>query len=99
MRSLDALMRHMASRKRKAPQHRPLGGVSGPQQREAREGREFFVRPIPGQNATKSYTCPWCLDPIKSGEPHVVVWPADEADGVSQRRHWHTRCWRRGADR
>ena len=46
MRSLDALMRHMAGRKRKPPMHRPLGGVSGPQQREMRDGQEFFVRPI-----------------------------------------------------
>ena len=95
-RSLDAGIRAMAHRKHNRPAQRPLGGVSGPQQLEERDGQEYFVRAIPGQNATKPYTCPQCLDRIAVSEPHLVVWPANEDDGVGQRRHWHTRCWRRG---
>jgi hypothetical protein len=88
-------MQTMAGRKRKRSQMRPLGGTAGPQQRVEWDGREFFQRAIPGQSANKPYFCPQCLMEIPVGEPHVVVWPADEADGIGQRRHWHTRCWQR----
>lgn len=63
---------------------------------EERDGLRYYSRPIPGQNAGKPYVCPWCDDRIPVGEPHVVVWPADDAAGMQHRRHWHTRCWRRG---
>ena len=29
-----------------------------------------------------------------SGIPHVVVWPADGLGDLTDRRHWHTPCWR-----
>jgi len=51
---------------------------------------------VPGASARKPYVCPWCDDQIPTGEPHVVVWPAQERDGLADRRHWHTRCWGRG---
>ena len=41
-----------------------------------------------GASATKPYVCPRCDDRIPA-EPHVVVWPADERDGLGRRRHWH----------
>jgi hypothetical protein len=85
----------MAAKRRGKPAVRPLGGVTGPQQVQERDGRTYYTRPIPGQSATKTYTCPRCLGTIVVGEPHMVVWPADESDGIRERRHWHTRCWRR----
>ncbi len=53
---------------------------------------EWVVRPVAGQYAVKEYRCPGCDHEIKPGTPHVVAWPAHDAE---QRRHWHTPCWRR----
>jgi hypothetical protein len=53
---------------------------------------EWVVRPVAGANAAKEYRCPGCDHEIKPGTPHVVAWPAEDAD---ERRHWHTPCWRR----
>lgn len=84
------------ARRRRPNSPRPLGGVSPPETRVTHEGRPFFVRRIPGASAQKVYVCPWCEDRIPVGEPHVVAWPAEERDGLAQRRHWHSRCWDRG---
>ena len=62
------------------------------------DGR-WVVRSVPGANAGKPYRCPGCSQVVPPGTPHVVVWPADPgwsvANGVEERRHWHTACWAR----
>ncbi|MCH9815232.1 MAG: hypothetical protein K0U64_02110 [Actinomycetia bacterium] len=72
-----------------------MGGVAGPLSLVTRAGREWSVRPIPGQSASKDYVCPFCERRIGAGTPHLVVWPNDEPAGMDQRRHWHTQCWGR----
>jgi hypothetical protein len=58
------------------------------------DGREWAVRAVTGQAAVKVYRCPGCDHEIRSGQPHLVVWPKDEyGQGVHDRRHWHTPCW------
>jgi hypothetical protein len=52
---------------------------------------EWMVRSVFGGAAAKTYRCPGCLQEIRPGVAHVVAWP-DE--GVHDRRHWHTGCWR-----
>jgi hypothetical protein len=58
----------------------------------ARDG-DWLVRPVAGE-AGKAYRCPGCDQEIPAGVPHVVAWPADERGDLSDRRHWHTGCWR-----
>lgn len=64
------------------------------------DGR-WIVRSIPGTRATKTYTCPGCLQPIHPGVPHVVAWPSaptgfsSQASPLDERRHWHSGCWNR----
>ena len=48
----------------------------------------YEVRVVSG---TKPYRCPGCDMEIRAGVGHFVVMPEDEA---TQRRHWHTNCWR-----
>lgn len=91
---LDLLMARRRPTRGQATQ-RPLGGVSPQERREQKDGRPYWVRMVPGASARKPYVCPWCEDRIPIGEPHLVVWPADERDGLTARRHWHTRCWGR----
>nr|WP_248492058.1 hypothetical protein [Tsukamurella sp. PLM1] len=63
-------------------------------------GEEAFqVRTVTGSGAVKAYRCPGCDQVIGAGTAHVVVWPAAERGGVGERRHWHSGCWRREADR
>jgi len=81
-------------------------GVEGVQQ--WRDG-EWMVRSIFGGAATKTYRCPGCTQEIRPGVAHVVVWPVDGRDsagelpgrrnsaveqGLADRRHWHSGCWR-----
>jgi hypothetical protein len=54
----------------------------------------WAVRDIPAGAATKPYRCPGCDHEVMAGVAHVVVWPADGAGGLVDRRHWHTGCWR-----
>ena len=42
-------------------------------------------------STSKLYRCPGCDHEIRPRLPHVVVVPAEDA---SERRHWHTECWR-----
>ena len=49
---------------------------------------------FPAGAATKAYRCPGCDQEISAGVPHVVAWPADERGDLTDRRHWHTTCWR-----
>ena len=66
---------------------------------------EWVVRQVTGSASTRAYRCPGCDQEIRPATPHVVAWPASfreddgiegEADevGLSERRHWHTACWR-----
>ena len=34
------------------------------------------------------------MQEIRPGIAHIVAWPADERGDESDRRHWHTGCWR-----
>lgn len=60
---------------------------------------QWRVRQIPGSAAVKSYRCPGCDQEIRPGVPHLVVWPLEGPvvpvlEGLVERRHWHTGCWR-----
>ena len=66
-------------------------GVEGVQQWEDGEWR---VRSIFGGAAAKTYRCPGCMQDIRPGVAHVVAWPIDGRGDESDRRHWHTGCWR-----
>lgn len=79
---------------------RPLFGGSHAESETKSDGR-WIVRTVSGSAATKEYRCPGCDHLIMVGTPHLVCWPADPAGswsapaGASERRHWHTSCWRR----
>jgi hypothetical protein len=81
-------------------------GVEGVQQYQ--DG-EWMVRSILGGAANKTYRCPGCVQEIRPGVAHVVAWPVDgrgdatespgrlrrtAPEGIDERRHWHTGCWR-----
>ncbi|RJN31519.1 hypothetical protein D3250_11195 [Nesterenkonia natronophila] len=72
------------------------GGLSSG--RVKRRDGEYYVRRISGSAAFKEYTCPACRLPINAGTAHVVAWRADwilgDDNAASERRHWHTHCWR-----
>jgi len=55
---------------------------------------EWQVRAISGPAAVKIYRCPGCDQEIRLGVPHLVAWPADGWGDVTDRRHWHSGCWR-----
>ncbi|BCB81988.1 hypothetical protein GCM10022251_52420 [Phytohabitans flavus] len=55
---------------------------------------EWTVRTIPGKASAKTYRCPGCNQEIRPGTPHVVAWPADGRGDETDRRHWHSGCWR-----
>ncbi|HEY7046756.1 MAG TPA: hypothetical protein VH373_06010 [Jatrophihabitantaceae bacterium] len=74
-------------RRVEAPLARPTGGA---ERRDDWRGVEYVVRMVAGSD--KQYRCPGCDQLIRPGMPHVVVWPADDAD-AADRRHWHTSCW------
>ena len=73
------------------PDERVRKGVEGVQQ--WRDG-EWMVRSIFGGAATKRYQCPGCMQEIRPGVAHVVAGPADGYGDETDRRHWHTGCWR-----
>ena len=62
-------------------------------------GEEYVVRRLTGSAARRAYTCPGCHRQIRPATPHVVAWPvlpstfARDAEGVDERRHWHSGCW------
>ena len=66
-------------------------GVEGVQQWQ--DG-EWLVRSIFGGAAQKTYRCPGCVQEIRPGVAHVVAWPVDSRGDETDRRHWHTGCWR-----
>jgi hypothetical protein len=66
-------------------------GIEGVQQWQ--DG-EWMVRSIFGGAAVKTYRCPGCLQEIRPRVAHVVAWPIDGRGDESDRRHWHTGCWK-----
>jgi hypothetical protein len=64
----------------------------GVQSVQAAPDGEWLVRNVPG--ADKTYRCPGCDQEIPPGVGHLVAWPADERGDLTDRRHWHTGCWR-----
>ncbi len=90
--------RHKSRSSRRLRQTRPLNPCSHAHSEEKRDGAHV-VRNVPADRAAKTYTCPGCLHPIPPGTPHIVAWPHEPTgfgheSPVSQRRHWHTGCWR-----
>ncbi len=85
---------------RRRPPTRPRRDWTPPHAdvQERRGGADWYVRRLTGASA-KTYTCPGCLQPVRPGTAHLLVWPvvkpllADEA--IDERRHWHTACWQR----
>jgi RNA polymerase sigma-70 factor (ECF subfamily) len=56
-------------------------------------GEDWIVRHVAGTSAeNKAYRCPGCDQVMSSDIAHVVAWPA--SNGVDDRRHWHTSCWK-----
>lgn len=68
--------------------------LAGVERRETQPDGEWFVRSVNGGVSPKAYRCPGCNQEIPPGASHVVAWPADGMLDVSDRRHWHTPCWR-----
>lgn len=50
------------------------------------------VRRIQPYQASKTYICGGCNNPIPPAVGHLVVVPAESPD---LRRHWHHSCWQR----
>ncbi|WP_089302874.1 hypothetical protein [Haloechinothrix alba] len=85
--------RNRPSRSRKkAHAERPL--ASGWGTTESGTDGDWIVRNVPGSGAAKLYRCPGCDHEIRPGTPHIVAWPADSTGSVTERRHWHSGCWR-----
>ncbi|MET9328622.1 hypothetical protein [Tsukamurella sp. NPDC003166] len=92
--------RRPVSRKRAAARdgNRPLS-TGGFGSRVELGDEAYQVRTVTGSGAAKDYRCPGCDQLIPVGTAHVVVWPSAESGGVTDRRHWHSGCWRREAGR
>jgi hypothetical protein len=84
---------------RRAEPVRPVeDALRGSERLESWPDGEWKVRQVSGDGSGKPYRCPGCDHEIRPGLPHVVSWPA-WAGGESERRHWHTACWRKRVDR
>jgi hypothetical protein len=70
----------------------PVRMRRGVERVQAQPDGEWLVRNVPGSD--KTYRCPGCDQEIPAGVGHLVVWPADERGDLTDRRHWHTGCWR-----
>jgi len=55
---------------------------------------DWQVRAISGGASVKTYRCPGCDQEIRPGVAHLVAWPADDRGDLTDRRHWHSGCWR-----
>jgi hypothetical protein len=93
----------VSPRRNRPRRHAPAAQEPGLSDERARRGVEavqqwqdgdWMVRSIPGGAATKTYRCPGCMQEIRPGVAHVVAWPLDGHGDESDRRHWHTGCWR-----
>ncbi|GII75111.1 hypothetical protein Sru01_00930 [Sphaerisporangium rufum] len=86
-------------RGRAAPPPRPLDAVlHGMERVEEWPDGDWKVRRVAGTAPGKVYRCPGCEQEIVGALPHVVSWP-NWTGGEGERRHWHTACWRKRADR
>jgi hypothetical protein len=56
----------------------------------------FTVRHVQPYEAVKAYRCPGCDLDIRPGAGHEVVVPTRDP---TERRHWHTGCWRQAEKR
>ncbi len=84
--------RNRPQKKKDEPRYdRP--GITEDRVQQHQDG-EWMVRNIFGQAAVKTYRCPGCVQEIRPGVAHIVAWPADGYGDESDRRHWHTGCWR-----
>ncbi len=76
----------------------PDRALSGMQRHEDHPDGGWLVRQVSGSRTgpARSYVCPGCQQQVPSTSPHVVAWPSDTlvGEGLDQRRHWHTACWR-----
>ena len=88
--------------RRRAEVPTPLG--TGTSTRvDHRGGEDWYVRPVPGAAAVRTYRCPGCQQSIPPSTPHLVVWPVEPSllavsageTGLAERRHWHQGCWAR----
>ncbi|QVQ54835.1 hypothetical protein J4H86_11260 [Spiractinospora alimapuensis] len=71
--------------------------ATGAERRESAPDGDWAVRSVSATAATKAYWCPGCGQQIPPGMPHVVAW---RAGGQGEdRRHWHSSCWSKRADR
>jgi hypothetical protein len=70
--------------------------LAGMQRHEDHADGGWIVRQVSGASSGRAYRCPGCQQEVPAGTPHVVAWPADAVvgEGLEQRRHWHTPCWR-----
>ncbi|HEY3438601.1 MAG TPA: hypothetical protein VGK35_13015 [Actinotalea sp.] len=73
---------------------RALGG----RRTETSADGDWVVQSVPAGSSTKVYRCPGCQQEVTAGTAHLVAWATDSLLGadaaVSDRRHWHTACWR-----
>lgn len=76
------------------------GELRAGEQSQSWRGVEYRVRAVSGsgqsgsgQSGSAPYRCPGCDQLLPAGLAHLVAWPADDLD-ASDRRHWHTACWR-----
>lgn len=71
---------------------------AGLRRTETKRGVAWTVQPISPERALKEYTCPGCHTMVPIGQAHIVAWPAEhlfgDEQGVAERRHWHSHCWR-----
>jgi hypothetical protein len=72
--------------------------LAGWRRSEVRRDGLWHVQPVPAKQAVKNYLCPGCTLDIVPGTAHMVTWRGDgvlgDAADLSNRRHWHTHCWR-----
>ena len=61
---------------------------------ESKRDGLWNVQPLSASNATKVYRCPGCQQTIPPGVAHIVAWPADGRGDLTDRRHWHSGCWK-----
>ena len=93
--------RHGTVRKPAGGGRKPGGGegaggeLRAGEQSQSWRGVEYRVRAVSGSGQSESapYRCPGCDQLLPAGLAHLVAWPADDLD-ASDRRHWHTACWR-----
>ena len=75
-----------------ALQHADEEGPRVPAGERVEDGH--VVRSVAGTASARPYRCPGCDQEIRAGVIHVVAWPADDRGDLTDRRHWHTGCWR-----